>query len=380
MCLEKSFWPGDAWPEATVVYELNSNLNKENIRVFHEAAAEFESKTCIKFRPRVDNETDYVSIERFDLTCGVAHMCRWGGYQYVMIGGACFNKTILIHELGHSLCLGHEDTRVDRDDYVDLTPCQLYPNPDKFDTRGHLYDYWSIMHYQCGFCEGGAGWPKMEGVTVENCGQQFVKGDGLSVLDADKLNDFYDCQGNRCQLIYEINIYILNFKQINKLLDIIGCHRHRWRRTNNLTETDLQALLAFGQTNDGTPLYLCRAYVGAEIAPGKYNLQEDICYLPFNGTEFQVRERVQVFTVPMSIGQQLTYQPIGLHSADKETLIRVGRSVNGITQYAAVATVEVDGITEVAIGKIYESDMTKAYIPVQGEEIIVTDFMLVACA
>ncbi len=41
-------------------------------------------------------------------------------------------------------------------------------------------------------------------------------------------------------------------------------------------ESDLQAIVCFGQTNDGSPLYLCRAYVGAEVAPAKYNLDEDI--------------------------------------------------------------------------------------------------------
>lgn len=201
----KSFWPGDAWPHGEVVYELDWTLNPNNIEVFYSAIAEYEDKTCIRFRRRGPNDTDYVNVQRFDQTCGSSYMCRWGGMQEMWIGGDCFNLTVLLHELGHTLCLGHEDTRVDRDDYVDFSPCEFIVDPDEFDTRGHLYDYWSVMHYICGFCNGGGGWPKMEGVSLEQCGQAIPEGKGLSVLDVDKINDFYDCQGLQIKYLNFLN-------------------------------------------------------------------------------------------------------------------------------------------------------------------------------
>ncbi len=87
-----------------------------------------------------------------------SYVFRWGGMQEMWIGGDRFNLTILLHELGHALCLGHEDTRVDRGDYVDFSSCEFIVDPDEFDTRVHLYDYWSVMYYICGFCIGGGGY------------------------------------------------------------------------------------------------------------------------------------------------------------------------------------------------------------------------------
>lgn len=121
--------------------------------------------------------------------------------------------------------------------------------------------------------------------------------------------------------------------------------------------------------------------MGAEVAPGKYNLDEDICYLSFNGTEFQVKQRVQVFTVPHNeMTKQPIYRTFPPDIKDMHDLIRVGRSVSGVTQYAAVAAVELNGMKEVAVGKVYEDDMTRAYIPMQGVELVVTNFEILGCS
>lgn len=94
----------------------------------------------------------------------------------------------MVHELGHTVCLGHEHARDDRDDYLNY-PCNPSNAGSKsvgYDTLGMLYDYKSSMHYGCSDCM----LPKMGDVTKDMCG-----GDYLSVLDVEKINAFYDCSG-----------------------------------------------------------------------------------------------------------------------------------------------------------------------------------------
>lgn len=45
------------------------------------------------------------------------------------------------------------------------------------------------MHYKCDDCMK----PKMDGVYQDQCGGLS----GLSILDAEKLNDIYDCKGEK---------------------------------------------------------------------------------------------------------------------------------------------------------------------------------------
>lgn len=94
--------------------------------------------------------------------------------------------------LGHVLCMGHEQNRRDRDEYLDFPGCSPteIPGIDTDHISISLYDYTSQMHGPCGTCEGGT--PKNINIAGQ-CGSAVTE--GLSVLDVDKLNDFYGCGG-----------------------------------------------------------------------------------------------------------------------------------------------------------------------------------------
>lgn len=147
----------------------------------------YHQKTCIRFQKRASGEAAYVSIEYNPNTCGVAHVCRVGGYQFAQFGGSCRNAAVMVHELGHTLCFGHEQSREDRDNFLNF-PCGNAEGKDVgFNTLGLFYDYKSSMHYGCNNCMV----PKLADVSTSMCG-----GDYLSVLDVEKLNSFYECAGN----------------------------------------------------------------------------------------------------------------------------------------------------------------------------------------
>ena len=76
---------------------------------------------------------------------------------YVVLSMNIFTqKRVILHEIGHTIGLFHEQTRPDRDQYVTILWDEVQENEhDQFeirteqevDTRGVSYDYQSIMHY-----------------------------------------------------------------------------------------------------------------------------------------------------------------------------------------------------------------------------------------
>ncbi|CAL8121045.1 unnamed protein product [Orchesella dallaii] len=316
-----SFYPGTIWPKGEVAYEYHSSLTPQDRDEVHKAFLDIQAKTCIRFHSRAPEEAAYVSIalDPNPNGCGVAILCRSGGYQYAMFGGSCRNKNTMVHELSHSLCLSHEFNRWDRDDYLLYYGCPSSEIPPKndYETRGHLFDYQSRMMSQCDNC--GTGWPKNTGQPVGQCSLS----DGLSVLDADKINDLYDCK---------------------------GCFSHRWRPIDALTDEDRRNMVPFGRTEGGYPLYLCRGYTSGTVTAGKFWPEAGICYIPYGGGEVQVTTRAQVYTLPL--GKKVTedgafYEALSINKTtlalDKESVLAVavpvGRKPNTVRCFGAVTDI-----------------------------------------
>lgn len=184
-----------SWPNARVPYTLDANFDNHQRAEVARAFENYHSKTCVRFVPKESTDNDYVQILRDDNTCGVANVCRKEGPQFAKFGGSCINSGTMTHELGHTLCFGHEQTRPDRDNYISWDTKKCTPhnkdNANDFTTLDLLYDYVSLQHYE-GECYDGCIIPKIPGVT--KCGS----GGDLSVLDAEKINAFYNCGGNYC--------------------------------------------------------------------------------------------------------------------------------------------------------------------------------------
>ena len=129
-------------------------MEADDVRVVG-AIADWEAKTCIRF-------TKCTSANRcarpyIKFIAGGGCSSPVGTYSTrvntIILGSGCPTGTV-IHEIGHSLGMLHEQSRKDRDEYVvvDLKAMRkaFKSNFNKMGSRGRdlgAYDYGSIMHY-----------------------------------------------------------------------------------------------------------------------------------------------------------------------------------------------------------------------------------------
>ncbi len=134
------------WPDGIVHYvTVNALASRVKAAIDH-----WEAHTPIRFVKRT-NEADYISFEQ--QTGCWSWVGRQGGKQVISLDTGC-GLGAAIHEIGHALGLWHEQSRSDRDQFIEIVAENIIPGREsQFDkhiqdgTDLGTYDFSSIMHY-----------------------------------------------------------------------------------------------------------------------------------------------------------------------------------------------------------------------------------------
>ena len=142
----------DYWPNGEVFYEFDDNVNQANRQAMLQAMAVWEGVARLTFKPKgsldfyylhIQNSTENSSpVGRQRITFkSTINISSWGStYQ-------------MVHELGHTLGLWHEQSRSDRNSYIRINSANILPGREiDFEVRNEAlhygpYDFDSVMHY-----------------------------------------------------------------------------------------------------------------------------------------------------------------------------------------------------------------------------------------
>jgi len=193
---------GGRWPLGKIPYVIDPSIGEKGVNAIHQAIAQYHQYTCLRFHKRTD-EYAHVLFTKSDKGCYSPIGYREDRVNVISLAEHCWKAPTIMHELGHTIGMYHEQARADRDNYIKILWDNVNPGRrGEFDYKSGAkdelwtpYDYYSIMHY------GPYAFSKNGDITIETkdpnmqsvIGQQSF----LSELDKKQIKLMYDdtCSG-----------------------------------------------------------------------------------------------------------------------------------------------------------------------------------------
>ena len=192
------------WPNNVVPYQIDAGVSETVRNHVSQAINHWQANTDIQLVLRdatnASNYPDYVNVVSDRYSCS-SYVGRLGGMQNLNLVSAC-GFGAAVHEFGHALGLWHEQSREDRDNYVQINWDNIIaddPATPENEGRSHnfnqhiydaddvsTYDYGSIMHYGA-YAFSKNGQPTITPLQNVSIGQRS----GLSVGDVASINQHY---------------------------------------------------------------------------------------------------------------------------------------------------------------------------------------------
>ncbi|KFQ47835.1 Meprin A subunit alpha, partial [Pelecanus crispus] len=181
-----------------IPYILGDSLDLNAKGVILQAFEMFRLKSCVDFKP-YEGESTYIFFTKETGCWSMVGDLQTG--QNLSLGVGCDYRALVEHELLHALGFYHEQSRMDRDDYVTIWWNEILPGQEhnflKYDDSfitdlNTPYDYESLMHYE------PLAFNKNENIpTITTNIPEFNDVIGqrldLSAIDLERLNRMYNC-------------------------------------------------------------------------------------------------------------------------------------------------------------------------------------------
>ncbi|XP_074945819.1 meprin A subunit alpha-like [Phalacrocorax aristotelis] len=181
-----------------IPYILGDNLDLNAKGVILQAFEMFRLKSCVDFKP-YEGESTYIFFTKESGCWSMVGDLQTG--QNLSIGVGCDYRAIVEHELLHALGFYHEQSRMDRDDYVTIWWDEIIAGQEhnflKYDDSyitdlNTPYDYESVMHYEPLSFNKNESIPTITAKIPEFnniIGQRL----DFSAIDVERLNRMYNC-------------------------------------------------------------------------------------------------------------------------------------------------------------------------------------------
>ncbi|OZC07065.1 thrombospondin type 1 domain protein [Onchocerca flexuosa] len=146
--------PEAKWSNFPIKYRFDESLDILQISQILKALETWQNSTCITFENDQEACGDY--IEFFEGDGCYSMIGRFGGRQGVSIGKGCERIGTIVHEIGHTLGVWHEQSRPDAEKYITVAKDHIIPSyiseflqrsENEIVTFDVPYDLGSIMHY-----------------------------------------------------------------------------------------------------------------------------------------------------------------------------------------------------------------------------------------
>jgi len=209
---------GFRWPENIVPYTINGNIGQSGINAVNAAIADYHKYTCLKFEPYDRTNPKHRGLINFQNGGGCSSPIGFNnpgftsnGVNNIELAQGCRYKGIVMHEMGHSIGLYHEQSRPDRDSYVRIISRNVYDQKmvynfkkytTEIDSLGTPYDFESMMHYDSTAfgCNNYGQNCKTTIQTIDPSNQGKIgQRNGFSAGDIAQINKMYNCNvGKAC--------------------------------------------------------------------------------------------------------------------------------------------------------------------------------------
>lgn len=151
---ERQVYLDRLWPGGVIPYLFESDVTPENRDRARSVMDEIESWADVSFIPRAGDEPEWIAIRNSSVGNGATVGRAAGGVVNIRNWEW---RGMILHELMHTLGFLHEQSRADRDQYIDVDPC-VYANGNyninSTAPQVGPYDFESVTHYTPGWgCE-----------------------------------------------------------------------------------------------------------------------------------------------------------------------------------------------------------------------------------